>query len=418
MARMRRNWTAEEDARLSAAVKDALAQSRPLLWRELAMLVPGRSNKDCRRRWWNTLAEHTMKGPWSREEDERLMKAVQKYGPSWAQVASDVRSRNADQCSSHWSQVLDPNINYCDWTPEEDESLLHAVLTHGTNWKTIAGHHVPKRNTLALKNRYSTLRSRHKNAKTITTTNSEQANNPDTNMSTDKYSSLPWKQTYEELPDWDDGDDDSISDDGNDDRGNAEDMCMANERRDQFETGNSLAPLSDVTHDTLQGADGMQIPWDSPGDGSAEEMYPAAGNDIHITSFLGQIPTSIDIGLQRRGKDIILTKDSLETIFNGSSAGVDPALFSPFDSMAQPLGGCSDVGEVMSSDTTSTPLSLDTSSNLDKSMNPPVIPLSLGERSGTCRVSLSMTCTRSQLDQVMVNLATLGNDMTIKIDSQ
>ena len=38
------------------------------------------------------------------------------------------------------------------------------MLTHGTNWTTIAASHAPKRTTLALKNRYSTLRLRHENA--------------------------------------------------------------------------------------------------------------------------------------------------------------------------------------------------------------------------------------------------------------
>ena len=135
----------------------ALAQSRPLLWRELAKSVPGRSNKDCRRRWWNILAAGTAKGSWSEEEDARLTEAVWKYGFTWTHVAQAVVTRNADQCSSHWSQVLDPSINHCDWTPTEDAQLLHAVLTNGTNWATIAASHIPKRTTLALKNRYSTL---------------------------------------------------------------------------------------------------------------------------------------------------------------------------------------------------------------------------------------------------------------------
>lgn len=100
-------------------VETAEAQQRPLLWRELAKAVPGRSNKDCRRRWWNSLADGNAKGPWSEEEDEQLIAAVQKHGPNWTQVARDVGSRGSDQCFSHWSHVLDPNINYCDWTKEE-----------------------------------------------------------------------------------------------------------------------------------------------------------------------------------------------------------------------------------------------------------------------------------------------------------
>ncbi|KAL9602709.1 MAG: hypothetical protein Q9219_001699 [cf. Caloplaca sp. 3 TL-2023] len=161
MTRVRRSWTAEEDALLRRVVTRALVQSRPLLWRELAKSVPGRSNKDCRRRWWNTLAEGTAKGSWSEDEDAKLIEAVTKHGTNWAQVARAVASRNSDQCSSHWTQVLDPNINYCEWTPEEDDHLLHAVLSHGTNWTTIAASHGTRRTTLALKNRYSTLRMRH-----------------------------------------------------------------------------------------------------------------------------------------------------------------------------------------------------------------------------------------------------------------
>lgn len=100
----------------------------------------------------------TTKGPWSEDEDTRLIEAVQRFGFAWSQVAKAVMTRNADQCSSHWSQVLDPGINHCDWTPAEDAQLLHEILTHGTNWATIAVGHTPKRTTLALKNRYSMLR--------------------------------------------------------------------------------------------------------------------------------------------------------------------------------------------------------------------------------------------------------------------
>lgn len=45
----------------------------------------------------------------------------------------------------------------------QDDDLLHAVLTHGRNWATIASTHKPSRTTLALKNRYSTLRLKHDN---------------------------------------------------------------------------------------------------------------------------------------------------------------------------------------------------------------------------------------------------------------
>jgi hypothetical protein len=48
----------------------------------------------------------------------------------------------------------------------QDDQLRHEVLTYGTNWATIAVSHVPRRPTLSLKNRYSTLHLRYEN-KTI-----------------------------------------------------------------------------------------------------------------------------------------------------------------------------------------------------------------------------------------------------------
>ena len=45
----------------------------------------------------------------------------------------------------------------------QDAQLLHAVLTHGTNWATIAHSHRPNRTTLTFRNRYSALRLHNNN---------------------------------------------------------------------------------------------------------------------------------------------------------------------------------------------------------------------------------------------------------------
>lgn len=86
------------------------------------------------------------------------MQAVKEVGTNWRLVAQHVATRTPDQCSSHWTQVLDPEINHCNWTLPEDQQLLQEVVSQGTNWTAISAIHVPRRTTLALKNRYSTLR--------------------------------------------------------------------------------------------------------------------------------------------------------------------------------------------------------------------------------------------------------------------
>ncbi|KAJ5405946.1 hypothetical protein N7465_007230 [Penicillium sp. CMV-2018d] len=157
MPRERRRWTAEEDACLQEAVRSAIDQSRPLLWREIAKSVSGRSNKDCRRRWCNSLSSSLVKGSWTESEDERMWTAVQKHGPQWVSVAQDVRTRNPDQCSSHWSQTLNPDIDV-------RRGALASSSASGHSLATIAVRFFPGRTTLAIRNRFNALNARKKSS--------------------------------------------------------------------------------------------------------------------------------------------------------------------------------------------------------------------------------------------------------------
>ena len=48
-------------------------------WNDIAALLPGRTNKDCRKRWSKVQLD-IRKGAWTRDEDERLQQAVQQIG--------------------------------------------------------------------------------------------------------------------------------------------------------------------------------------------------------------------------------------------------------------------------------------------------------------------------------------------------
>ncbi|KAL8939318.1 MAG: hypothetical protein Q9211_002798 [Gyalolechia sp. 1 TL-2023] len=224
MGRERRRWTPEEDSLLREAVRKATQEGRPLLWRELAKRVPGRTNKDCRRRWCNILADGTAKGSWTESEDERLSNAVRAHGPKWTRVAGAVGTRNSDQCSSHWSLSLNPDIDYSDWTRVEDERLLQAIKEHGTNWTMIAATSLPNRTTLALKNRYASLRTKislvhgtpTSQAKSDARGSRAEADRRCNNFSTHPSAHLAaYAPEPDELSDEGDGDDD---DDGEEDK--------------------------------------------------------------------------------------------------------------------------------------------------------------------------------------------------------
>lgn len=143
---------------LRAAIKlEEPNTDKPSKWHSIARHVPGRTNKDCRKRWCATMASVVSKGGWSSEEDRKLLDAVEKHGTKWSFVAAMVETRNSGQCAKRWNDTLNPEIDRSAWSSEEDAKLVNAVNTHGTSWTIIVKSYFPGRTALAAKNRYSHL---------------------------------------------------------------------------------------------------------------------------------------------------------------------------------------------------------------------------------------------------------------------
>ncbi|THV05887.1 hypothetical protein K435DRAFT_646529 [Dendrothele bispora CBS 962.96] len=129
------------------------ANPNPSKWHAISKHVPHRTNKDCRKRWFGKIASDVVKGGWSPEEDERLIKAIKKYGTRWSLVAPMVKTRNGDQCAKRWTDTLNPTIDRTSWTPEADALLIKAVQEHGKFWTKIVKTYFPGRTALSAKNR-------------------------------------------------------------------------------------------------------------------------------------------------------------------------------------------------------------------------------------------------------------------------
>ncbi|KAL4866982.1 hypothetical protein BDV12DRAFT_198711 [Aspergillus spectabilis] len=158
----RRWWTQEEDQILLEEVKTQLelgGQQGAKNWNAIAEKLPGRSNKDCRKRW-TKISLSSRKGTWSGAEDHLLRKAVGKFNFQWTKVAEMVGSRHPDQCAKRWHHSLDPNVKRSPWTPDEDHALINAVHKIGRDWKEIGRGLFPSRSTTDIKNRYVILRRR------------------------------------------------------------------------------------------------------------------------------------------------------------------------------------------------------------------------------------------------------------------
>ena len=71
---------------------------------------------------------HRVKGKWATHEDEALVRAVDLVGETcWRDIAAHVPGRSDAQCRERWCNILDPKLNKGPWSEEEDRRLLDAA---------------------------------------------------------------------------------------------------------------------------------------------------------------------------------------------------------------------------------------------------------------------------------------------------
>jgi hypothetical protein len=80
-------------------------------WVAVAAMVPGRTNDQCRNRWFTSLDPidgNTCKprrGGWKAEEDVKLKEAVMKHGKEWFAVGKLAPGRKNEQCRYRWVNI-------------------------------------------------------------------------------------------------------------------------------------------------------------------------------------------------------------------------------------------------------------------------------------------------------------------------
>ncbi|KAJ0575896.1 putative transcription factor MYB-HB-like family [Helianthus annuus] len=111
-------------------------------WKDVAsMYVTGRSGAECESRWRNCEDPLINHGPWTTNEDKKLLHIVSNRGISnWIEIASELNTnRTSFQCLSRFQRSLNASIIKNEWTPSEDEELRKAVAEYGeTNWQLVA----------------------------------------------------------------------------------------------------------------------------------------------------------------------------------------------------------------------------------------------------------------------------------------
>ncbi|KAI8882948.1 hypothetical protein K501DRAFT_333682 [Backusella circina FSU 941] len=143
-------WTDEEKHLLKK-----LTSEKTMDWDHITSMLPKHTTSQIKKYWQNTLQPTHQRGAWRQAELDQLKKLVDTHGTDdWGWIAKQIKTRSELQCRNKWFYEQNTHKKGS-FTKEEDDALIEAVNKFGIDdFQKIKHEMASERTSAQLRSRY------------------------------------------------------------------------------------------------------------------------------------------------------------------------------------------------------------------------------------------------------------------------